>query len=659
VFQSVLIANRGEIACRIIRTARRLGLRAIAVYSDADASALHVRQADEALRIGGAAARDSYLSIPALIAAARASGAQAIHPGYGFLSENAQFAAACAEAGLVFVGPPVAALKAMGSKSIAKETMRRAGVPVLPGYQGEDQSLATLTAEANRLGFPLIVKPSAGGGGKGMAIVGDAAGLAPALAAARRLALSAFGDGSLLLERYLPAPRHVEVQVLADQHGTVLHLFDRDCSVQRRHQKLIEEAPAPAIPDAIRTRLHEAAIAVARTASYVSAGTVEFLYCDDAFWFMEMNTRLQVEHPVTEAITGLDLVEWQLRIAAGEAIPFRQGDITARGHAVEVRVCAEDPEQDFAPSSGVLRYLNWPNLPALRVDAGFEEGDRVPPDYDSLLAKIIAHGATRELAVERLSAGLAQTRLVGLNSNLDWLARAVGSDAFRAALLSTRFLELHAGELVAGPVTPDIVAIAAVIMAEIGRRPVEERASPWALADAFRANLPRRREEQLRSGEQEFRISLEETGHGWQVRVADYQAIMVWRFERQGRGSISLADTTRPVDYWTDSETLHLWTAGRHWRLGRIDARRERAESTAHAGELTTRLPGTVVSVAVAVGDRVSAGQVLLTVEAMKMEHAIAAPYAGRVRALRFTAGERVPEGAVLIELEAEPAAEL
>jgi 3-methylcrotonyl-CoA carboxylase alpha subunit len=659
VFQSVLIANRGEIACRIIRTARRLGLRAIAVYSDADASARHVREADEALRIGGAAARDSYLSVPALLAAARASGAQAIHPGYGFLSENAQFAAACAEAGLVFVGPPVAALKAMGSKSVAKETMQRAGVPVLPGYQGEDQSLARLTEEANRLGFPLMVKPSAGGGGKGMAIVGDAASLGQALAGARRLALSAFGDGSLLLERYLPAPRHVEVQVLADQHGTVLHLFDRDCSVQRRHQKLIEEAPAPAIPDPVRARLHEAAIAVARAASYVSAGTVEFLYSDDAFWFMEMNTRLQVEHPVTEAITRLDLVEWQLRIAAGEAIPFSQNDITARGHAVEVRVCAEDPEQDFAPSSGVLRHLKWPNLPGLRVDAGFDEGDRVPPDYDSLLAKIIAHGATRELAVERLSAGLAQTRLVGLDSNLDWLARAIGTEGFRGALLSTQFLELHAGELVAGPATPEIAAIAAVIMAELGRRPVEERASPWAIADAFRPNLPHRRDEHLRSGTQEFRVSLEDGPQGWQARVADYQAVLVWHAEQLGRGYVSLAESTRPVDYWTDSETLHVWISGRHWRLARVDARRERAESTAQVGELTTRLPGTVVSVAVGVGDRVSAGQVLMTVEAMKMEHAIAAPYAGRVRALRFAAGERVPEGAVLIELDGESAADL
>jgi 3-methylcrotonyl-CoA carboxylase alpha subunit len=659
VFQSVLIANRGEIACRVIRTARRLGLRAIAVYSDADACALHVREADEALRIGGASARDSYLSIAALIAAARASGAQAIHPGYGFLSENPQFAAACADAGLAFVGPPVAALRAMGSKNVAKETMRRAGVPVLPGYQGEDQSLATLTREANCLGFPLMVKPSAGGGGKGMAVVSEPASLAQALAGARRLALSAFGDGSLLLERFLPAPRHVEVQILADQHGTVLHLFDRDCSVQRRHQKLIEEAPAPAIPDSVRARLHEAAIAVARTAAYVSAGTVEFLYSNDEFWFMEMNTRLQVEHPVTEAITGLDLVEWQLRIAAGETIPFSQSEVEASGHAIEVRVCAEDPEQEFAPSSGVLRYLKWPDLPGLRVDAGFEESDRVPPDYDSLLAKIVAHGATRELAVERLGAALAQTRLVGLNSNLDWLARAIGTDSFRRALLSTRFLDLHAAELVVGSATPEVVAIAAVIMAELGRRPDDERPSPWAIADAFRAGLPRRRDEQLRSGEQDFQVSLEETNQGWQVRVADYEATLVWHSEREGRGHVSLADSTRPVDYWTDSDTLHVWTSGRHWRLARVDARRERAQSTAHAGELTTRLPGTVVSVAVGVGDRVSAGQVLMTVEAMKMEHAVSAPYAGRVRTLRYAAGERVPEGAVLIELDGDSNAEL
>jgi len=654
VFRALLIANRGEIACRIIRTARRLGLRTVAVYSDADATALHVREADEALRIGGAAPRDSYLSIPALISAARKTGVEAIHPGYGFLSENAEFAAACAESGLVFVGPPVAALKAMGSKSLAKETMRRAGIPVLPGYEGQDQSIETLTQQAQTLGFPLIVKPSGGGGGKGMAIVSDAASLGAALASARRLALSAFGDGTLLLERYLPAPRHVEVQVLADRHGTVLHLFDRDCSVQRRHQKLIEEAPAPGIPDAIRAQLHEAAIGVARAAGYVNAGTVEFLYSDEAFWFMEMNTRLQVEHPVTEAITRLDLVECQLRIAAGEPIPFRQSDVVARGHAIEVRLCAEDPEHEFAPSSGVLQYLKWPSLPGLRVDAGFAEGDRVPPDYDSLLAKIIAHGATRELAVERLSAGLAHTRLVGLDCNVGWLARALATESFHRAELSTRFIESHAAEMVAGTVTPDIVAIAAVIMAELNLRPAFGRPSPWEIADAFRPNLPRRREERLRCGEQEFHVSLEETDPDWQVQVGDYRATLAWKGQGVGRGYVAFADSTRPVDYWRDSDTLHLWTSGRHWRLSRVDERREREASVAHAGELTTRLPGTVVSVAVSVGDRVGAGQVLMTVEAMKMEHAIAAPYAGRVRSLRYAAGERVPEGAVLIELDGD-----
>ncbi|MGH8266787.1 MAG: acetyl-CoA carboxylase biotin carboxylase subunit, partial [Steroidobacteraceae bacterium] len=423
MIKSVLVANRGEIACRIFRTARRLGLRTIAVFSDADAGARHTREADEALHIGPAAARDSYLDIGRVIAAARASGAQAIHPGYGFLSENAQFAQACADAGLTFVGPPPAAIAALGSKIVAKSRMRDAGVPVLPGFAGARQELGELAAAAREAGLPLIIKPAAGGGGKGMQIVRQVSELVPALAAARRLAESAFGDGTLLLERYLPAPRHVEVQVFADTHGNFVHLGDRDCSTQRRHQKLIEEAPAPALPDAVRERLRAAALVVAREIGYVSAGTVEFLLDGPEFYFMEMNTRLQVEHTVTEAVTGLDLVEWQLRIAAGEPLPLSQEAVRLEGHAIEARVCAEDPERGFLPSAGRLQLMQWPALDAVRVDAGFASGDTVPDCYDSLLGKVIAWAPDRGRAAATLASALSQTYCAGVHTNERWLAR--------------------------------------------------------------------------------------------------------------------------------------------------------------------------------------------------------------------------------------------
>jgi 3-methylcrotonyl-CoA carboxylase alpha subunit len=453
VIGSLLIANRGEIACRIARTARRLGLRTIAVYSDADARARHVREADEAVRIGPAASAESYLHAGRLIEAARSSGVEAIHPGYGFLSENAQFAAACAEAGLIFVGPPASAIAAMGSKIVAKSRMQAAGVPVLPGYAGSEQDLRHLEREAGRLGLPLIIKPAAGGGGKGMQIVREPSQLAPALAAARRLAESAFGDGALLLERYLPAPRHVEVQVLADTHGNLIHLGDRDCSIQRRHQKLIEEAPAPGLPQELRAALRAAALVVAREIGYVSAGTVEFLFDGREFYFMEMNTRLQVEHTVTEAITGLDLVEWQLRIAAGEALPLRQEEVRFGGHAIEARICAEDPERGFLPSAGRLQLLEWPQAGALRVDAGFATGDVVPDSYDSLLGKIIAWGETRGQAAARLAAALSATYIAGVHGNERWLRRVLRSARFLEARHNVALLDEAASEF-AGPPRP-------------------------------------------------------------------------------------------------------------------------------------------------------------------------------------------------------------
>jgi 3-methylcrotonyl-CoA carboxylase alpha subunit len=626
MFRTLLIANRGEIACRVIRTARRLGLRTVAIYSDADAGARHTRLADVAVRVGSAAARDSYLNVERILAVAREHDVDAVHPGYGFLSENTAFAAACAQAGIAFVGPPASAIDAMGSKRAAKDAMARAGVPVLPGYHGDAQEIDALAREAERVGLPLIVKPSGGGGGKGMQIVTEMAQLRPALEAARRLAASAFGDPTLLLERYVPAPRHIEVQVLADQHGHVLHLGTRDCSVQRRHQKLIEEAPAPGIAPEVRERLHAAAVTVARSIGYTNAGTVEFLYADGEFWFMEMNTRLQVEHPVTEAIHGLDLVEWQLRIAAGERLPFTQAALNPSGHAIEVRLCAEDPDADFVPSSGRLRRADWPErLAGVRVDAGFETGDVVPSDYDSLLAKVIAHGRDRDEARTRLVRAVAATRLAGVADNAAWLGRALRTDAFATGGVTTRFLAEQSDALAAPAAVPEVVrqaAAQAVLDAPRRAATALPAASPWELGDAFRVNL----------------VAIARCEFDWRgapvtVEFAPGTGLRA--------GDIDLAD----------GEVV-VWADGEKYQLAIVDPRAATGDDAVAEGELVARLPGLVVQVAVQVGDAVEAGQVLLVIEAMKMEHAITAPRAGVVRAIDCAIGERVEEGRVLVELD-------
>ncbi len=656
MFARLLIANRGEIACRVIRSARRLGIRTIAVYSDADADARHVRLADEARWIGPARARDSYLSAERLLEAAAASGADAIHPGYGFLSENAEFAAACAARGIAFVGPPAAAIAAMGSKIAAKESMRRAGVPVLLGYQGADQSLERLHREALALGFPLIIKPSGGGGGKGMQIVREAAELDAALGAARRLASSAFADSALLIERYLPAPRHVEVQVLCDAHGNARHLGTRDCSVQRRHQKLIEEAPAPDLPPALRERLHAAALTVARTVGYVNAGTVEFLVADGEFWFMEMNTRLQVEHGVTERIHGIDLVEWQLRISAGEPLRFAEHELAARGHAIEARVCAEDPAREFVPSAGRLERLRWPaESERLRVDAGFDAGDEVSSHYDSLLGKLIAFGEDRRAAIATLREALERFRVVGVASNAGWLAAALATPDFADAAPTTRFVDAHPELAAAEPVAdPDEIALAAAAIAAGIDAPVAALASPWDARDAFRVNLPPIRTEQLRTTTDSHSLELCREGAAWRVRGrfgertlrfapgSDAHTLDAW-----------IGGVRRRVDWERLDDRLYLWRGAERVAIVIEDLRRGAARATAREGELIARLPGTVVAVPVAVGEAVAAGATLLVVEAMKMEHAIRAPYAGVVRAVHFAVGARVTEGAVLVDLDA------
>jgi 3-methylcrotonyl-CoA carboxylase alpha subunit len=617
-----------------------------------------VREADEAVHIGPAAARESYLNIPRIIEAARASAAQAIHPGYGFLSENPQFAQACEDAGLRFVGPPASAIAAMGSKIVAKQRMQAAGVPVLPGYAGSEQDLAHLAREADRAGLPLIIKPASGGGGKGMQIVRTAAELEGALAAARRLAESAFGDGALLLERYLPSPRHLEVQVFADAHGNLVHLGDRDCSTQRRHQKLIEEAPAPALPAPLRERLRAAALVVAREIGYVSAGTVEFLYDGREFYFMEMNTRLQVEHTVTEAVTGLDLVEWQLRVASGEPLPLGQEEVRLEGHAIEARVCAEDPERGFLPSAGRLELLEWPELPSVRVDAGFASGDTVPDSYDSLLGKVIAWAPERGVAAARLAAALAATRCAGVRTNERWLRRLLRSPRFLEARHDITLLDQSLAELT-GPasIDPQLLILAALArhapFVAPGTARAPETRNPWDLGDGFTPNLPARLALTLSWRGRSHGIELEYARGrpaGAQVDGAAPVALAE-PMRDEALVAARIGERRRQARYLLDGARVHLWTEEEHYDLRLEDPRTHEFSASAATGGLTTPLPGVVVAVPVAVGQKVAAGEVLMVIEAMKMEHTITAPYAGTVGTIHFARGARVPEGSALLDL--------
>ena len=655
MIKSLLVANRGEIACRIFRTARRMSMRTVAVYSDADASARHVREADEAWRLGPAPARESYLDIGAVLEAGRASRAEAIHPGYGFLAENAQFAEACRAAGFIFVGPPAEAIRAMGSKILAKTRMAAAGVPVLPGYAGEQQDLAHLERAAQGVGLPLIIKPAAGGGGKGMQIVRRPGELAAALAAARRLAESAFGDGALLLERYLPAPRHIEVQVFADGHGNLLHLGDRDCSIQRRHQKLIEEAPAPALPPAVRERLRSAALVVASEIGYVGAGTVEFLFDGTEFFFMEMNTRLQVEHTVTEAVTGLDLVEWQLRVAAGERLPLAQHEVRLEGHAIEARVCAEDPARGFLPSAGRLALLEWPQMGSVRVDAGFGSADKVPDNYDSLLGKVIALAATRTEAAARLAQALREIHCAGIASNERWLARILLSPVFLEVRHNIALLDEHLAEFAApGAIPPEATILAALALH--GRASSATPASPWEECDGFTPNLLTPIAYRLIAAGQPIGVELEyQRGRLTAATVAGHARQSLEGVEWQ-RDTVAaqLGGQQRRARYLRSGSHLWLWLAAEQYDFVLDDPRTHAFSASAAVGGLTTPLPGVVVSLPVQVGSKVAAGDVLVVIEAMKMEHAIAAPHAGTVKTIHFNRGDRVPEGSALLELTPE-----
>ena len=673
MFGKILIANRGEIACRVIRTARRLGIATVAVYSDADATALHVELADEAFAIGAAPARDSYLRIDTILDAAKRSGAEAVHPGYGFLAENAEFAEACAASGIVFIGPPPAAIRAMGSKSAAKALMERAGVPLVPGYHGAAQDDATLAEAARRIGFPLLIKPSAGGGGKGMRVVERADEFDQQLAGARREAASAFGDDQVLLEKYLARPRHVEIQVFADTHGNMVSLFERDCSIQRRHQKIIEEAPAPGLSDADRNAIAEAALAAARAVGYVGAGTVEFLYQDGRFYFMEMNTRLQVEHPVTEMITRQDLVEWQLRVAAEEKLPLAQAGLSMHGHAIEARLYAEDPARDFLPSIGVLEHLRQPaESPNVRVDTGVRAGDAIGVHYDPMIAKLIAWGADRADALRRLRAALAECEVLGVRTNIGLLQNIAAHLSFAAAELDTGFLSQHSELLRERDEEPPPLAFAAAALGVLlARRNAATREaaasgdpfSPWAATDGWQMNL--RGEQDIVLGRNGRAVTLRaasERDGGWQLVLPDGPHALsgaedagMLRVDLDGaRRRLSVVgpgatQSNRHGDHPDD--TLTVFIAGKPWAFQLVDPLAPPLAEAAGGGRIDAPIPGYVTKLLVAEGDDVERGQPLVVLEAMKMEMTLTAPAAGRVEAVCAEVGEMVEEGRELIRL--------
>ena len=661
MFKKLLIANRGEIACRVIATARRLGIATVAVYSEADARALHVSLADEAWPIGPAPARQSYLSIRQILDAARRSGADAIHPGYGFLSESAEFAAACAEAGVVFVGPPVEAIRAMGSKAAAKRLMEEAGVPLVPGYHGEAQDLPTLASAAARIGYPVLVKASAGGGGKGMRVAEQSGALEDALSGAKREALSAFGDDHVLIERYLTRPRHIEIQVFADTHGSTVSLFERDCSIQRRHQKVVEEAPAPGMDPERRRAMGEAACAAARAVGYVGAGTVEFIAQGDAFYFMEMNTRLQVEHPVTELVTGLDLVEWQLRVAAGEPLP--EAPEAPRGHAIEARIYAEDPARDFLPSIGTLAHLRQPRpRDGVRVDTGVREGDAITPYYDPMIAKLIVWGEDRAASVQRLASALAEYEVVGVQTNLALLQAIAASPAFTAAELDTGFIARHAAELSEPPVTRDAEAAiwAAASLAVLKDRRAAEAAraatssdpwSPWAAADAWRLNGDGYYDLTfLRNGQTSTLRAHPGPGRAFQLDLPG-GPVLVEASEDDAGMALRVDGALRRLRVVRQGAGLVVILAGRLHPLGVVDPLAPPRLESAGDDRVTAPIPARVARVLVEPGDRVAKGAPLVVLEAMKMELTLSAPAAGTVEAVAHGVDEMVTEGTELVTL--------
>ena len=691
MFTKILIANRGEIACRVAATAKRMGIQTVAVYSDADANAKHVSACDEAIHVGGSAPKDSYLRWEAIIEAAKATGSQAIHPGYGFLSENEAFADACAKAGLVFIGPPASAIQAMGLKAESKQLMEKAGVPLVPGYHGSDQNPDLLKREADRIGYPVLIKASAGGGGKGMRAVEKSEDFEAALASCQREAQNSFGDQAVLIEKYVQRPRHIEIQVFGDTQGNCVYLMERDCSVQRRHQKVLEEAPAPGLSEVLRKQMGEAAVAAARAVNYVGAGTVEFIVeqrdnkatgqVDMHFFFMEMNTRLQVEHPVTEAVTGLDLVEWQLRVASGEPLPLKQEQIKLTGHAIEARICAENPDNNFLPATGHLQVYKKPAHTAfergtVRFDDGVRQGDTISPYYDSMVAKLIVHGDTREQALALLDQALAQTQVVGLSTNVQFLRHVVHSASFAKAHLDTALIPREADVLFNQEKVGLNVAAAAVVAHTLHQENTKQGNDPFSKSDGWQSHAETTRRFPFEFAG-EMHTAWLHYGHDGAMQLTWGDAAGPAAKGPQDEFSFATADqspasghsTTKLLNVtWQGqrvtsevvlqdgkpgypAELAHVFTQAGATRIRVIQPLAHAEGTQDEKGGLAAPMPGKVVSFAVKVGDKVKAGQSLAVMEAMKMEHTIAAPKDGEVTELLYAPGDQIAEGAELLKL--------
>ena len=665
MFTKILIANRGEIACRVAATAKRLGIQTVAVYGDADAEAMHVKACDEAVHIGGSAPAQSYLQWQRILDAARATGAQAVHPGYGFLSENDAFATACAEAGLVFIGPKPASIRAMGLKAESKRLMANAGVPLVPGYHGENQDSAFLQEQADVIGYPVLIKASAGGGGKGMRVVSQAGDFAAALSSCQREAINSFANDAVLIEKYVQRPRHIEIQIFGDNHGNCVSLFERDCSVQRRHQKVLEEAPAPGMTAAMRLAMGEAAVAAAKAVQYVGAGTVEFIVeqADDgamSFYFMEMNTRLQVEHPVTEAVTGLDLVAWQLRVAAGEPLPKSQDQLQLNGHAIEARICAENPNQDFLPATGPLWHFSGPEAShfcftagGVRLDTGVTQGDVVSPFYDSMLAKLIVWGADRDEALAKLDKALSEMQVVGVANNVAFLRDVVQSASFSQGDLATDLIARERDNLFKTQTLSEDLAVAGV-MGMVLRQEVDAMGSnPWQAVDGWQVVGAPPRPFQLQGawGDEVRALDVVLYSAPQRVRIADMDHAFEWRAHPRGV-SVCLNGVWTDLSVVASAGQYHVFSRAGHAVLQWVDPLAGSAQAADALGGLNTPMPGKLIRMDVAVGDTVAKGQVLAVMEAMKMEHSIASPRDGVVSEVFYAVGDQVAEGQALLTLK-------
>jgi 3-methylcrotonyl-CoA carboxylase alpha subunit len=655
-FHSLLIANRGEIACRVIRTARAMGLRPVAVYSEADRGAMHVAEADEAVLLGSARARDSYLNIDRVIAAARKSGAEAVHPGYGFLSENAEFAQACADAGLVFVGPTAEMMIAMGSKSGSKALMEKAGVPLVPGYHGEAQDEATLAKAADQIGFPVLVKASAGGGGRGMRVVRSAAELAPAIVSAKREAKAAFGDDRMLIEKFVQNPRHIEVQVIGDSHGNLVSLFERECTLQRRHQKVIEEAPSPTLDFAQRQAVSAAARKAASAVNYVGAGTIEFVSDGKDVFFIEMNTRLQVEHPVTELITGINLVEWQLRVAFGERLPLAQEDIGFNGHAIEARVYAENPAKNFMPSVGRIKTWRTPAaVDGLRIDDGYREGDVVSPHYDAMLAKVIAWAPTRQAAIDKLNRGLEEIDVRGITTNIPFLSALVTHPGVRANAIDTGFIERELKNLTTAPAAPgdlELCAAVAIILDDEQKAARAESHSPWQSFGWMPVGR-RQRKFVFRQGPAgEYEVTLHYGNGPSAITIGERELGFAYSVNDEGEIDVTLDGVRSRVVPVIDGHELYLRTRYGRFELHWVDPFGGDDEEQVGEDKIVAPLPGTVVALLAEEGAMLEKGAPILTLEVMKMEQTLRAPFAGVLKKIRCKVGDIVQEGVELAEIE-------